>query len=113
MKNNKFAITKINSLKLINTATGEVLLEQKDTMPIGFDDDINIKGGEGKPMNSNMNKWQKLKEKLEQHNHAMDDAPYFGWSPEFIRGYTECLKRIERDMMKIEQESKEMKDDEK
>ncbi len=51
-----------------------------------------------------MDNWEKLKQKIISHHYALDDAPYFGWSKEFINGFYEALKRIEKDMKQIEKE---------
>lgn len=45
---------------------------------------------------------EELKEKIKGHHMAMMDAPYFGWSGEFINGYSEALKRLEKDIEKLE-----------
>ncbi|WJJ55366.1 hypothetical protein QB910_000122 [Dabrowskivirus KKP3916] len=47
-----------------------------------------------------MDKIKELKQKLIFHEMALDDAPFHGWSGEFINGYALALKRVKADIEK-------------
>jgi DNA repair protein RadC len=46
--------------------------------------------------------WEDLKISLRDHEMSMDNAPYHGWSGEFINGYLEAITRVKKDMIKLE-----------
>ena len=70
----------------------DVLLSQKDAKELG---EFLIRVNEE-------NKWKELKNRITIHKFATMDAPYFGWSKEFINGYSEAISRIKEDIKKIE-----------
>jgi hypothetical protein len=47
---------------------------------------------------------QKLKDKITAYEMAMMDAPYFGIPKEFINGYSEAMRKIKEEILKIENE---------
>lgn len=51
-----------------------------------------------------MDKLDELLKKITAHEMATMDAPYFGWSREFINGYIEALTRVKKDVEKLRSE---------
>lgn len=49
---------------------------------------------------------KQIEKQIEIHMYSTMNAPYFGWTGEFINGYNEALKKVKKDIEEIKTNNK-------